>query len=84
MTELELQQIVDGEMASDQRAKCLKQLDPQSPQWRTLALSLLADQDLRRCFQSVQADVAPSFVTASIVPKSTRSFVSHSHLRHRF
>ncbi len=51
MTELELQRIVDGELTSADRAKLLGQLDERSPLWRTLALSLLADQDLRRCFQ---------------------------------
>ncbi len=62
MTELELQRIVDGEMTGAERARCLTQLDEQSPHWRSLALSLLADQDLRRCFQPVEPDVMRSTV----------------------
>lgn len=75
MTELELQRIVDGELTGGERARCLSQLNEQSPLWRTLALSLLADQDLRRCFQqsgphrksrTLQTIVAPATNSQSV------------------
>ena len=71
MTELELQRIVDGEMTSADRACCLKQLDDQSPQWRSLALGLLADQDLRRCFQTAEAGVSQVNVATASTSQAT-------------
>ncbi len=73
MTELELQRIVDGEMTSAERARCLKQLDDQSPQWRTLALGLLADQDLRRYFRPVEAEVSRLDVATASSRKMTHT-----------
>ena len=84
MNPLELQQLVDGQLSHAQRADLLRALDPRDPQWRTLAMLLLEEQEWSKQIGSDSPVLAPkpadgSFATQIEPLKRTLAPKVYSH-----
>ncbi|MBM3963534.1 MAG: hypothetical protein FJ308_00475 [Planctomycetes bacterium] len=76
MAPLELQRLIDGEMTHAQRADLLHRLGNDTEQWKTLAMSLLEEQQWSR---EVAQVVRPESVPAPMQPYSESPTVMLAH-----
>ncbi|MFN7737499.1 MAG: hypothetical protein ACK52S_22085 [Pirellula sp.] len=76
MAPLELQRLIDGEMTHAQRAELLHRLGDYTEQWKTLAMSLLEEQQWsREISQVVKPEVVP--VPVQPHPESPTVMLAH-------